>query len=311
MPVMWALWLCRYVQTTAAVLLAGTAVLRLLALDTGLARADRWLRLAWASWAAMLVAGTLLLGLTTAEMSGEPLTQTLRDGSVARVLGGTRFGTVWRWRTALLAGWLAVRWGAAASRRRGWRISPGLEGTEWGLDAALLGSLVLAGHAQASDKSAWLLPVDIGHALTAGAWPGGLLPLLLLLARARKDASLLPAVVTVTRRFSPLSVLAVGILGFSGVLNGARMIGTVAALWSSGYGRLVLCKVALFVAMIGLGTVNRRLVQGQPNGAEPAQTLSRLRRNVAWECALAVGVLLVTEALAASTPSAPLERGTH
>ena len=59
-------------------------------------RAARWPRLVWASWTALLVAGVLLLGLTVAEMSGEPLAQVLTNGSVAQVLGGTRFGAVWR-----------------------------------------------------------------------------------------------------------------------------------------------------------------------------------------------------------------------
>ena len=306
MPFPWVLWLCRCVQTTAVVLLSGTAVLRLLALGTGLARAERWPRLAWASWAAVLVAGVFLLGLTAAEMSGEPLSQALTNGSVARVLGGPRVGAVWFWRMSLLAGWLLVRWSAAGSGRRTWPFVPVvLEAGELLLDAALLVSLVLAGHAPASDKSAWLLPVNVGHVLAAGAWPGGLLPLGLLLARARRDATLLPAAVTVARRFSRLSVVAVGLLAFSGVLSGMGMVGSLAALWSSTYGWLLLCKAALFAAMIGLGAVNRRMVQRQSDATEPARTVRRLWRNVAWECALAVGVLLATEALATSEPPMP------
>ena len=173
------------------------------------------------------------------------------------------------------------------------------------LDATLLVSLVLAGHAQASDKSVWLLPVDVSHALAAGVWPGGLLPLLMLLARARTDAALLPAAFAITVRFSRLSVVAVGLLAFSGVLNGAGMVGALAALWSSGYGRLVLCKAVLFVSMVGLGAVNRRLIQRQPNLADPAQTVRWLWRNVAWECVLAASVLMATEALATSAPPMP------
>ena len=306
MPFPWTLWLCRCVQTTAAVLLAGTATLRLLALGVRLGPADRWPRLAWASWVALLVAGAFLLALTAAQMSGEPLARALTDGSVARVLGGTRFGSIWFWRAVLLAGWLAVRWGAAASRRHGWpSVVAVLEAVEMLLDAALLASLVLAGHAPASDKSVWLLPVDIIHALAAGAWPGGLLPLLLLLARARTDAAMLPATLIITRRFSRLALVAVGLLAFSGLFNGVGMVSTFPALWSSAYGRLVLCKAALFGAMIGLGAINRRLMRRQPGSVDPAQTVRWLWRNVAWESALAAGVLLATEALAASAPPMP------
>ena len=101
MPFLWALWLCRCVQTTAAVLLAGTAALRLLAFGTGLERSAGCLRLAWASWAVLLAAGGCLLGLTAAEMSGEPLAEVLTYGSVAQVLGGPRYGAVWGWRMGL------------------------------------------------------------------------------------------------------------------------------------------------------------------------------------------------------------------
>ncbi len=305
MPFPWALWLCRCAQTTAAVLLAGTVVLRLLALGTGLDRTDRWLRLTWASWTTLVAAGVLLLGLTAAEMSGEPLIQTFHDGSVTQVLGGTRFGAVWCWQMGLLAAWLGARWAAALARRRSWPLVRAiLEGVETLVVAALLASLVLAGHAQSSDKGAWLLSANLLHALAAGVWPGGLLPLGLLLVRTHRDATLLLATVTITQRFSRLSVAAVGVLAFSGVLSGVGLVGSLAALWSSGYGRLVLCKAMLFAAMICLGAVNRRLVRCS-DVANRAQTLRWLWRNVAWECVLAMGVLLATEALATIAPPMP------
>ena len=65
--------LCRFVQTSAAVLLAGTAVLRLLAWGTGRERTSFWHRLAWGSGSVLLVASAFQLALTAAEMSGQPL----------------------------------------------------------------------------------------------------------------------------------------------------------------------------------------------------------------------------------------------
>ena len=305
MPFPWALWLCRCAQTTAAVLLAGVAVVRLLAFGTSPGGAGRGTRLAWSCWAVLLASGVLLLGLTASEMSGQPLLRAVADGTVARVLGGTSFGSGWLARMGVLTGWSVVRWLAEAARRRGWpRTAVCLATLETLLDAALLVSLVWAGHARASDKNVWLLPVDAVHALAAGAWPGGLPPLALLLARARRNPSLLPAAVIVTRRVSRLSVAAVGALAFSGLLNGIGMVGTFAALWSSGYGRLVLAKAALFALLVGLGAVNRRLIR-RPGPADTAQTVARLWSNVAWECVLAAGVLLVTEALAGSAPPMP------
>ncbi len=305
MPFPWALWLCRFVQTSAAVPHACTAALRLLTHGTGLDPAvPGWRGLAWVSGAALLVAGTLQLGLTAAEMSGQPLAQALSGGAWRVVLGGTRFGAVWTVRMGLAAAWLGLASATAWRRRSGRRVPVTLEGAGMLLAVALLGSLVFGGHTQASEKSVWLLPVDMCHAVAAGAWPGGLLPLALLLVRTPWDSSTLPAMVAVTRRFSGLSVAAVGVLAFSGALNGVGMVGSWTALWTTSYGWLVLCKGALFALMIGLGAVNRRLVQNW-EGTDPAHTMHRLWRNVAVECVLAVGVLLATEALGTSAPPMP------
>jgi copper transport protein len=304
-PDVLALVLCRFVQTSAAVLLAGTAALRLLAWGTGLERTSFWNRLAWVSGSVLLVASALQLALTAAEMSGQPLARALSGDVLGMVLGGTSFGGVWKVRAWLLAGVLIVQCFITAAGRRNGRPGLGalLEITAAFLAAAVLMTLVWAGHAHASDKHAWLLPVDLLHVLAAGCWPGGLGPLALLLIRTRRDVSMLKAAVTITRRFSRLSLPTVGILAVSGLLNAVGLVGTLSALWPSVYGRLILCKVGLLAAMVGLGAMNRRLIR-QETSTDPAQTLRNLWCNVAWECALAVCVLLATETLAMNAPPA-------
>ena len=302
---MWALWLCQFAQTSAAVLLAGMAALRLLAWGTEIEPAARWSRLGWSSWSGLLGAAVFQLGLTAAEMSGLPLAQACSGRVLGSVLGGTVFGAVWKARVCLLVLMLVVQWFMSAAQRHGgrtgWSVAREIAGAL--LAAALLATLVWSGHAHASNKHAWLLPTDLLHVIVAGAWPGGLLPLALLLARARNDPNLLAPVAVVARRFSRLSVAAVSILALSGLLNGIGLVGTLGVLWPNIYGRLVLCKVALLAGMVGLGAVNRRLIY-QDGSGDVARTLQRLWRNVAWECVLAVVVMLATEALAMSTPPA-------
>ena len=237
--------LCRWAQTTAAVLLTGTAVLRLLGRGTGLGDLRGWRWLAWGSWGVLLVAGTFQFWLTAAAMSGLPPAQAFSGEVLGRVLDGTSFGAVWRVRMSLLVVLLPAM-ALAGDTVVAW------------LAAAFLASLVWSGHAHASAQSAWLLPVDVAHALAAGAWPGGLVPLVMVLARAGRRAEGRSAAVAVTRRFSRLSVAAVGVLALSGVMNGVGLVGTPAALWTSVYGRLVLCKAALFAVMVCLGAVNRQ-----------------------------------------------------
>jgi putative copper export protein len=297
--------LCRFVQTSAAVLLAGTAVLRLLAWGTRLERTSFWNRLAWGSGGVLLVAAALQLALTAVEMSGQPLAHALSGDVLGMVLGGTSFGGVWKVRVWFLAGVLVVQWFITAAGRSNGRPGLGatLEITAALLAAAVLATLVWGGHAHASDKHAWLLPVDILHVLAAGFWPGGLWPLALLLHRTHRDRGLVNSAATITRRFSRVSLTAVSILALSGLLNAIGLVGTLSALWPSIYGRLILCKVGLLAAMVGLGAVNRRLIR-QEASTDPAQTLRHLWRNIAWECALAVCVLLATETLAMNAPPA-------
>lgn len=292
------LLLCRFAQTTAAVVLGGTMVLRLLAWRTALEPAARWPRLAWVSWIVLLVAGASQLGLTAAAMGGESVAQACSSGALADVLAGTAFGEVWKVR----AGLLAMMFIAGLGRRGGFaRLSATLDGLGALLAAALLVTLVWSGHAGASDHRAWLRPVDALHAIAAGAWPGGLLPLALLLARTIREPTLTPAAIKITRRFSQLSLTAVGVLTLSGILNSIGLVRTFPAVWLSGYGRLVLCKLALLGAMIVLGGMNRRLLDRQQSAHSQA-IVRRLWRRVIAETGLVLCVILATEALATSPP---------
>ncbi len=291
---------CRFVQITAAVLLAGTAVLRLLALGTDVSGFRAWNRLAWGSWGALALASVWQLGLTAAAMSGLPLAQAVSSETLGQVLAGTSYGAAWQARACLLAGTLAFLWFRPPTGHRK-RTAATFDVTGVLLAAALLASLVWTGHARASASHAWLLPVNLMHVGAAGAWPGGLVPLAFLLARAGRDPGLVPSALTVTRRFSRLSVAAVMTLALSGLLNGYGLIGASSMIWTSFYGRLGLCKAALLVGMVGLGAVNRRLVR-QEGPDEKVPVIRWLWRNVAWECALAALVLLASEALAMSAP---------
>jgi copper transport protein len=282
------------------VLLAGTAALRLLAWGVGLGRPSFWNRQAWISGSLLAVASVFQLALTAAEMSGQPLAQAVSWDVLGMVLGGTSFGGVWKVRAWLIGGLLVAQ---CLLKPAGRSVRGALEVFSALLAAGVLATLVWAGHAHASDKHAWLLPVDLVHVAAAGCWPGGLLPLAFLLAAARRDPGLVQPAVTITRRFSRLSLAAVAILALSGLLNAVGLVGTFSALWPSVYGRLILCKVALLAGLIGLGAANRRLIR-QEMPRDAAQTLRRLWRNVAWECALAACVLLATEALAMNAPPA-------
>src|SRR5262249_44093631 len=117
--------------------------------------------------------------------------------------------------------------------------------------------LAFVGHAGAKPgpAGASYLSSDIVHLLAATAWLGALPAFALLLATAAA-----PSAVAVTRRFSTLGVVSVGALLASGLINGWNFVGSIEALTTTPYGRVLAGKIALFAAMVGFAAFNRRVL---------------------------------------------------
>ncbi|MCK8675987.1 copper resistance CopC/CopD family protein [Streptomyces lichenis] len=162
----------------------------------------------------------------------------------------------------------------------------------------------------------WLaVPVTALHLLAMAAWLGGLAT---LLSGLRDD---LPA--TAVERFSRLAFVSVTVLVLTGLYRSWREVGSWDALFSTGYGRLLLVKVGLVALMVAAAWVSRsrlarlRTTAGTPVHAavtagapapdpvEPPQAppaRAALRRSVLAEAAVAVAVLVVTTLLTATSP---------
>ena len=96
---------------------------------------------------------------------------------------------------------------------------------------------------------------------------------------------------------------AVTLLALTGTVNSAMLIGSFHGLTTSGYGRLLMIKIALFMAMVGLALVNRlRLtprLSTRPPSPAPLRTLCR---SVLAEQALGLAILAVVAVLGISAP---------
>jgi len=79
-----------------------------------------------------------------------------------------------------------------------------------------------------------------------------------------------------TPRFSVLAGGCVAVLAASGVLQAWLQLGNAAGLYDTGYGRVVLGKVAALLALLGMGWFARR--RWVP---EVSDTAARLRRHFA------------------------------
>jgi putative copper resistance protein D len=263
--------------------------------------AGRLARLAWASLALAVLTGAAALMVQAASMGERPLSDLWSDGLLATVLLDTDFGHVWLVRFALIVLLAAALrppyFGAPAPA---WRRSVALV-----LAVAFVAALAFAGHAAAGDgaEGAVHLTADVLHLVAAAAWVGALVPLAIVLAAAKHNGALAMARIA-TLRFSTLGIASVGTVIATGIVNTYELTGSVAALFGSGYGRLLLVKIALFLAMLAIAAVNRswltpRLVAG---GAAVGPALQQLHMNALVEAAIGALILFIVAALGTLPP---------
>jgi putative copper resistance protein D len=260
--------------------------------------------LVWISLLVAVVSGAAWLVLLAQQISDGTLTAVLWDGIVWIVLTKTGFGTDWvaRFGFAVLVG-ACLPFGPARASMLRWCVAACAA-------TVLVGALGFAGHAAAGAgiEGVVHLAADIVHLVAAAAWVGALVPLAMLLhAAARSPEGTSIAIArTATQRFSVLGVASVGALLASGIVNTWVLAGSVAALLDTGYGRLLLVKVALFLVMVAVAAVNRRvltprLVQ-EHDMAAGQQALRRLRNNSLIEASVGAVILVIVGVLGTLPP---------
>jgi putative copper resistance protein D len=268
-------------------------------------------RLAVISLALLLVSGAAWLLAIASNMSGQPLAAALLDGAWLIVLTQTRFGEAWLVRVGFAA---AIAICVVIGRRRGWAVTARWAALLFALP--LLAGIAWAGHGAATPGAAGDLHLagDILHLLGAGGWLGTLLPFTLLLIEARRDgdAPSLASAGRAARRFSVLAFVSVALLLFGGFVNTWFLAGTVPALIGTGYGRLLLAKITLFLATLVIAAVN--LLRLSPRVAAAgrgagARVLVWMRRNALAEAALGLAVLAIVAALGTLPPGLHAEPG--
>jgi copper transport protein len=238
------------------------------------------------------------------------------NGAVLRsILFGTRWGAGW---LVGIAGIVVAAAGFMIVRRA--RAEVG-----WGI--AALGALAivitpaLTGHASTTRPVAVALVADMLHVLAACAWLGALLALLFAAwplvrgARAMNAIGSGPLVATLVRAFHPVALTCASIVIATGLVATWLRLPTVASLWESTYGRVLLLKLAFVAIVAVLGALNwRRLLPtlGDDRAAR------RITRTAGAELTVAVLVLAVTAVLVSTPPpdheagdASRVERGTQ
>jgi putative copper resistance protein D len=265
-------------------------------------------RLAWTAWiglALTLLSGAAWFVLVAQSISDQPLANVLSDGSVLRaVLLDTDFGRAWLLRFLLIVLLVAL----LVTDMRGAQNGRGLLKFATVLVAAgLAGTLAWAGHGIGGVGLAGgiHLAADVMHLIAAASWVGGLLPLAFVLTIAGK-ASSFPIARAASLRFSNYGIAAVGVLLLTGPINTWYLAGSSRALTGTDYGLLLLVKIAFFLTMLTLATVNRfwltPALAANAGRWPPRDALRQLRRNVVFEIGAGAIILSLVAVLGVTPP---------
>jgi copper transport protein len=231
-----------------------------------------------------------LAGMTVAALAGAGV-------PLGRLLGSST-GHWLAWRAAALVVAAAAASLVVARPGRAWPLVAA--------GAAAAGGLLvhaMAGHAAAPSP---LRPLHLlaqwAHLVAVGVWVGGLAWLLAGLG-GRDGAGRAAA----ARRFSRLAAGGLAVVAVTGLARAVDEVGGWSALATSGFGRALDLKLALFAGLAAFGAVNHyRLVPAAAGAAARGvrRAGGRLRASVRGELGVAVAVLLAGALLAELPPAA-------
>ena len=202
------------------------------------------------------------------------------------VLWHTRFGHILALRLILLA----ATWPLIGRGRTACVAASALAAVALMLQADL-------GHAGAAAgrEGAALLASESLHLIAAGAWLGGLLPLLIMTLRLPN-----PLAAVAARRFTAVGLPAVLILMATALVQGDALVGGLPGLFGTDYGHVALVKLALFIGLLALALLNRFVLTARFEQSRVGR--ASLVAAISIEAVAGVAVVMAASVLASLEP---------
>jgi putative copper resistance protein D len=300
----------RAIHLAATAITAGTLIFRAVvvhaasgpAIPAAVIVGARTLRVGWICLAISVVSGLIWLLLEAASMSGLPFAESMESGVLLAVVNETQFGFIAEIRLVLAAMMAAcLVYDRFLPVRRLAVVSA----------LGLVAAIAWTGHAgsTAGNMGMLHLTADILHLFAAAIWLGGLVSLAILLSVTRSDRSDVAVSFAggATRSFSTMGAGIVVVILATGIVNAWILVGSWHALVATGYGQLLMLKLALVGAMLLVAAVNRfwltpRLIL-RPQGQPQFEDLRRLARNSMIEIALALMIFAIVGGLGTLHPA--------
>ena len=170
----------------------------------------------------------------------------------------------------------------------------------WSLGVAALllaASPALAGHAIGAPRLTVVAVVmDAVHVAAAGAWLGTLFVIAVAAIPSLGRGSA-PLALSVFDRFSAIALTSAVVVALTGVFASWLHLESLRDLWTSGYGRTLLVKLATLGGVAAVGAYNWRIVTPR---LRATGDLDLLRRSALIELVFAVTLVAVTAVLVAT-----------
>ena len=208
-------------------------------------------RLVWSGWGLAVVGGVLELLLEGPYAAGLGLSGV--SASLTDATLHTDYGLLHCIRLVLLGG-LALLFGRALQPERIPASAAPVAGL---LGLGVAATFAASGHGASTSPSWVSVPLDALHVSAMGVWLGGLI-MLVAAVLPRREPDELDHVLPV---FSRVAFAAVVVLALSGTYAAWRGIDRLDAIFGTTYGLLVVAKVVLFVGLLALASLSRRVVR--------------------------------------------------
>ena len=171
---------------------------------------------------------------------------------------------------------------------------------------ALLLTQSLLSHSAALPQPIAPVLADWTHLSFTSLWLGGvaMFALVSVPLAEPKDLGMLIA------RFSPLAMFCVLAVTLTGIVQSASFLGSLDALLTTSYGRVILVKVVLLLVLVGLGAFHQQVISPRLQAwrlrdvAGAQQAVRRFRIGILVELVVSILILLAAGALTALPPVA-------
>ncbi len=159
----------------------------------------------------------------------------------------------------------------------------------------MLASFALSGHVVTTGPRGLTTPPLLIHAAMAAFWVGSLIPLHRVLTRPAGEAH------SYVERFSGMAIWAVPVLIAAGLVITWLQVRRPEALVATTYGRVLLFKLGLVAALLGLAALNRVRLTPALARSDP-RAVAHLGRSILAEAGLVVAILVATATLGTTLP---------